>query len=107
MPTHATWDALHDQGAGDAPARSSARRSTSCSARTQDEALARRALDLALTNEPGKTISAGIITAVAGAASAARDRFRAFALDPGNQLIDISGRSRFMQRLVGGAAMRR
>ena len=43
--------------------------------RRKDEALARRALELALTNEPGKTVSAGLITR-RRPASAARDRFR-------------------------------
>jgi aminopeptidase N len=67
---------------------------------TRDEALARRALELALTDEPGKTTSAGIITAVAGAHPRLAVDFVLGHLAEVNQLIDISGRSRFMQRLV-------
>ena len=43
----------------------SGRRFISFLAQRHDEALARRALDLALSNEPGKTTSAGMITAAA------------------------------------------
>ena len=66
--------------------------------RAKDEALARRALDLALTNEPGKTTSAGMITAVAGAHPRLAIDFVLSHLEQVNQLIDISGRSRFMSR---------
>ena len=71
--------------------------------RAKDEALARRALDLALTNEPGKTISAGMITAVAGGHPRLAIDFVLSHLAQVNQLIDISGRSRFMQRLAAGS----
>jgi aminopeptidase N len=68
--------------------------------RTKDEALARRALDLALTDEPGKTVSAGIMTAVAGEHPRMALEFVLAHLNQVNGLIDISGRSRFMQRLA-------
>ena len=98
----ATWDAIHAK----------ARASTGAAERTSlyqllgaasDEALARRALDLALTDEPGKTVSAGIITSVAGSHQRLAVDFVLAHLSQVNQLIDISGRSRFMQRLVAGS----
>ena len=45
--------------------RSSARLITSCSGCAKDDALARRALDLSITKEPGATVSAAIIAAAA------------------------------------------
>jgi len=68
--------------------------------RTKDEALARRALDLALTDEPGKTISSGMISTVAGQHPRLAIDFVLSHLAQVNELIDISGRSRFMQRLA-------
>jgi aminopeptidase N len=68
--------------------------------RTTDEALARRALDLALTDEPGKTVSAGIMTSVAQEHPRMALEFVLAHLNQVNGLIDISGRSRFMQRLT-------
>ncbi|MBA3668153.1 MAG: ERAP1-like C-terminal domain-containing protein, partial [Sphingomonas sp.] len=100
--TPATWDALHKVAS---QTRGSVERTAlyQLLGRAQDEALARRALDLALTKEPGATVSAGIIRAAA-------DRHPAMALDfflshlaQVNGLVDISGRSRFLARLVGDA----
>ena len=57
----ATWEALHAK----AKATTGAVERTSLYqllGATTDASLARRALDLALTDEPGKTISAGMIT---------------------------------------------
>jgi len=68
--------------------------------RTRDEALARRALDLALTDEPGETVSAGMMTAVAQEHPRMALEFVLAHLEQVNALIDISGRSRFMQRLT-------
>jgi aminopeptidase N len=68
-----------------------------------DPALAQRALDLALTDEPGKTTSAGIITTVSGLHSRMAIDFVLAHLAQVNQLIDISGRSRFMSRLSFGS----
>jgi aminopeptidase N len=70
---------------------------------TTDEALARRALELALTNEPGKTDSAGIITRVAAEHPRMAIEFVLAHLQQVNGLVDISGRSRFMQRLAAGS----
>jgi aminopeptidase N len=95
----ATWDALR------AKARStigSVERTTlyELLGRAEDEALAARALELALTDEPGKTVSSGIITSVASRHPKLAVDFVLAHLGQVNELIDISGRSRFMQRLV-------
>jgi aminopeptidase N len=71
--------------------------------RTHDEALARRALNLALTDEPGKTVSAGMISAVAGDHPRLAVDFVLAHLAQVNQLVDISGRSRFLQGLAQGS----
>jgi len=70
----------------------------------RDEALARRALDLALTAEPGATNSSQIISAVSGVhpdmafdfALANRERVEA--------LVDASSRSRYLSGLASGSA---
>lgn len=69
-----------------------------------DPALAQRALDLALTDEPGATTSAGIISTVAAQHPdlaydfALRNRAKVEAL------VDISSRSRYLAGLGGGSA---
>ena len=98
----ATWDAIHER------ARATTGTVERASlyqllGRAHDEALARRALDLALTSEPGKTTSAGMITAVAGQHPRMAIDFVLSHLAQVNQLIDISGRSRFMQRLAASS----
>jgi aminopeptidase N len=98
----ATWEAIHAK----ARAATGAVERTALYqllGRTGDEALASRALDLALTDEPGKTISAGIITSVAAQHPRLALDFVLAHLAQVNNLIDISGRSRFMQRLVEGS----
>ena len=98
----ATWDAIHER----AKATTGALERASLYqllGRAQDEALAKRALDLALTDEPGKTISSGLISAVAAQHPALAIDFVLSHLGQVNQLIDISGRSRFMQRLASAS----
>jgi len=95
----ATWDAIRER----AKATTGTVERTSLYqllGRTKDEALARRALDLALTDEPGKTISSGMISTVAGQHPRLAIDFVLSHLAQVNELIDISGRSRFMQRLA-------
>jgi aminopeptidase N len=98
----ATWNALHAkaQAATGSVERTSLYQLLGA---TRDEALAHRALDLALTNEPGKTVSAGMITSVADGHARMAVDFVLSHLAQVNQLIDISGRSRFMQRLVAAS----
>jgi len=94
----ATWNALHAK----------AQAATGFAERTSlyqllgsanDDTLAQRALALALTDEPGKTTSAGIITTVADQHPRMAVDFVLSHLAQVNQLVDISGRSRFMERL--------
>ncbi len=68
--------------------------------RAADPALARRALDLSLTAEPGPTVSAGVIRAVAERHPALALDFVLANLPQVNKLVDLSGRSRFVSRLV-------
>jgi len=71
--------------------------------RTRDEALAQKALELSLSDIPGKTDAAGIITAVANLHSdMAFDFVRAnqAKVDP---LVDISGRARFITRVASNS----
>ena len=98
----ATWQAIHERArvATSATERSSLYRLLGGA---QDEALARRALDLSLTAEPGKTVSAGIITSVAQQHPRLAIDFVLAHLAQVNELIDISGRSRFMQGLAGAS----
>ena len=98
----ATWNALHAK----AQATSGSVERTSLYqllGATRNEALGRRALELALTDEPGKTTSSGIITAVADQHPRMAVDFALAHLAQVNQLVDISGRSRFMQRLTAGS----
>jgi aminopeptidase N len=71
---------------------------------TRDEALAQRALQLALTDEAGATTSPAIISAVAGENP---DLAYAFALqnrEKVEQLVDVSSRSRYFPGLAGGSS---
>ena len=95
-----TWNAIHAKAQG----------TTGSVERTSlyqllgtgtDDNLERRALELALTDEPGKTTSAGIITQVAAGHHRMAIDFVLAHLAQVDQLVDISGRSRFMQRLAG------
>jgi len=98
----ATWETLHERAR--ATAGTVERTSLyQLLGRTSDETLARRALDLALTNEPGKTISSGMMTSVAAGHPRLAIDFVLSHLGQVNQLIDISGRSRFMQRLAASS----
>jgi aminopeptidase N len=98
----ATWDALHARAK--AAAGSVERTSLyQLLGAASDPALAQRALDLSLTDEPGKTTSSGIIASVAGQHPRLAIDFVLAHLAQVNQLIDISGRSRFMQRLAGSS----
>jgi aminopeptidase N len=66
----------------------------------KDPALAQRALDLALTAEPGKTTSAAIIGAVARSHSALAVDFAQANRAAVDQLIDASARARFVAGLA-------
>ena len=98
----ATWDRLRTMANG---AKTDLEKSTlfALLGAAKDEALARKALDLALTDEPGKTTSAAIISQVGGEhpmlavdyVLAHRQQYEA--------LIDVSARSQAIARLGGGS----
>ncbi|MFL6736849.1 MAG: M1 family metallopeptidase [Sphingomonas sp.] len=95
----AMWNAIHERAKG-TPGTTERTALYQLLGRAKDDALARRALDLALTSEPGKTISAGMISTVAAQHPKLAVDFVLAHLDKVNQLIDISGRSAFMRRLA-------
>jgi aminopeptidase N len=98
-----TWNAIHAKAQA---ATSFAERNSlyELLGATDNDALARRALDLAMTDEPGKTTRSGIITAVARQHPRMAVDFVLAHLAQVNQLIDISGRSQFMGRLSAGSS---
>jgi aminopeptidase N len=69
----------------------------------RDEALGRRALDLALTDKPGKTTSAAIIAAVAVEHSELAFDFFLAHRDAVLALVDASGRTTYVERLAAHA----
>jgi aminopeptidase N len=69
-----------------------------------DPALAQRALDLALTDEPGATTSAGIISSVANRHPDLAYDFAIRNREKVEGLVDISSRSRYLAGLGGGSA---
>ena len=98
-----TWEKLRAMANG---AKSDLEKSTlfALLGAAKDEALAGKALDLAMTDEPGKTTSAAIISAVGAEhpmlavdyVLAHRQRYEA--------MIDVSARSQAIARLGGGSA---
>ena len=99
----ATWEKLRAMANG---AKSDLEKSTlfALLGAAKDEGLAKKALDLAMTDEPGKTTSAAIISAVGAEhpmlavdyVLAHRAQYEA--------LIDVSARSQAIARLGGGSA---
>jgi len=105
--TPATWNALH-QAAQSTRGQTERSNLYKLLSSTRDEALARQALNLAISAEPGKTISASMITAVAEQHPELALDFVLAHLPQVNPLIDSSGRSRFVAGLVsdsGGEAL--
>jgi aminopeptidase N len=105
--TPATWEVLHGIASR---THGTVERTTlyQLLAEARDDALARRALALALTREPGSTVSSGMIAAAAGRHPAMVLDFVLAHLGQVNGLIDISGRSSFVSKLVqdsGDAAL--
>ena len=97
--TPATWNALH------AAARTTASQAERSSlygllSSARDETLARQALELAISGEPGKTISSSMITTVAESHPQLAFDFVLAHLAQINPLVDLSGRSRFVAGLV-------
>ncbi|MBE1159708.1 M1 family metallopeptidase [Dyella acidiphila] len=72
-------------------------------ANVKDEALAKRALDLALTSEPGATNSSNMISMVARHHPELAFDFAVAHREQMNQLIDSTSRSQYYPRLIGGS----
>ncbi|MBN6103066.1 M1 family metallopeptidase [Xanthomonas sp. CFBP 8703] len=98
----ATWEALHRM----------AQKETSSMIRDQDylllaaakdTTLAQRALDMALTDEPGATNSASMITTVAGEHPDLAFDFAVAHRDQVDTLIDTTSRARYYPRLGAGS----
>lgn len=70
---------------------------------TQDEALARKALELALTDEPGATNSAGMIRSVSRLHPDLAFDFAVGHLEQINGKVDSTSRSRYYPGLAGGS----
>jgi aminopeptidase N len=98
----AEWDRLRAMAKG---SKSAVERSTfyALLGNARDKALARRALDLALTDEPGKTTSAGIIGAVARNHAGMAVDFAQANQAAVDRLIDASARARFLAGLAASS----
>jgi aminopeptidase N len=70
----------------------------------RDQALAKRALDLSLTAEPGPTTSSQIVGAVAGVHPDLAFDFALQNREKVEALVDVSSRSRFLPRLASRSA---
>lgn len=99
----ATWDKLRAM-ANAAPSALEKAQYFSLLGRAKDEKLTAQALDLAMTDEPGKTTSADIISSVSFDHSMQAVDFALAHLDKYMDLIDISAQTRAISRLGGGSA---
>ena len=99
----ATWDRLH--AAARAEQNPLVRTSLyNMLAAGEDRALAQRALQLALTDEPGATNSASMISTVSFAHPDMAFDFAVAHLAQINARVDASSRSRYLARLAGGSS---
>ena len=73
-------------------------------ASTDDKALAQRALDLAMTDEPGLTNSAAMLGAVAGVHPDLAFDYAIAHMEAVNTRVDVPSRSRFYPRLANGSS---
>jgi aminopeptidase N len=95
----ATWDQLHAKAQTETTALVKDNLYTLL-ASTKDEALAKRALDLALTSEPGATNSSNMISSVAHQHPELAFDFAVSHREQMNQLIDSTSRSQYYPRLA-------
>jgi aminopeptidase N len=96
----ATWDGLHAAARAEKTPLVRERLYFLLSS-TEDEALARRALDLSLTAEPGATTSAEMISAVSREHPDLAFDFAMRHMAAVNERIDATSRSRYYARLAG------
>ena len=97
-----TWEQLHAM-ARNASSATERQNLYSLLGQAKDEALAKRALELALTDEPGKTVSAGMIGAVAGQHPDLALDFVLTHWSEVQKFVDLSAQSRFIGRLASGS----
>jgi len=97
------WDQLHTAARNETTPLVRDQRYTLLAA-TEDRALAMRALELALTDEPGLTISATMISEVAMRYPDMAFDFAVAHLAKINERVDASSRSRYLARLAMGSA---
>jgi hypothetical protein len=98
----ATWERIHTM-AKNATIATERQNLYSLLGAAEDEALARRALELALTVEPGKTVSAGLIGAVANRHPELARDFVTSHLAEVSRFVDSTSQSRFIARLAAGS----
>ncbi|MEO7504862.1 MAG: M1 family metallopeptidase [Sphingomicrobium sp.] len=99
----ATWDRLHAMAKAATSATERSALYTTLAA-TDDPVLLKRTLDLAVGNEPGATISASMIGAVAGSNPELGLDFALAHLPRIGELVDSSASSGFIARLGGGSS---
>jgi aminopeptidase N len=99
----AMWDQLHTAARNETTPLVRDQRYTLLAA-TEDRALAQRALQLALTDEPGLTISAEMISEVAARYPDMAFDFAIANLAKINERVDASSRSRYLARLATGSS---
>ena len=98
-----TWDSLRVM-ANAAPSALEKAQLFALLGAARDQKLSARALDLALTDEPGKTTSAAIVSAVAGEHDMQAVDFVLANREKYEALIDASARSQALARLGNGSA---
>jgi len=101
----ATWDKLHAMAKAEKTPLIRDQLYTML-AIARDKALAQRALDLALTDEPGATNGAGMIGAVAGAHPDMAFDFALAHREQVDKLVDTTSQSRYYPGVGGGSADR-
>jgi len=99
----AAWDQLHAAALGEKTALVRDQL-YNLLASTQDEGLARRALELALTQEPGETNSAAMLSHVAALHPDLAFDFGIAHLAAVNEKVDATSRSRYFPRLASQSA---
>ena len=99
----ATWDAMHSAAQAEKSPMIKDRMYTLL-ASAADPKLARRALDLALTNEPGETNSAAMLAEVAQDHPEMAFDFALANIDKVNERIDATSRSRYFPRLAAASS---
>ena len=98
----ATWEQLH-QMAKNASSATERQNLYSLLGSAEDDALAKRALELAITDEPGSTVSAGVIGAVARRHPELALDFVMTHWDQVSKFVDATSQSRFVARLASGS----